>query len=76
MSALARALLQAPDVLILDESLASLDPETRLQVLEVVSRRAGTLVLIAHGEQESGGVLPEASRACASGHPEVAAWLR
>jgi ATP-binding cassette, subfamily B, bacterial len=47
---LARALLQAPDLLILDESLAALDPETRLRVLEVVGRRAGTLVLIAHGE--------------------------
>jgi ATP-binding cassette subfamily B protein len=45
----ARALLQAPDLLILDESLAALDPETRLRVLEVVGRRAGTLVLIAHG---------------------------
>jgi ATP-binding cassette, subfamily B, bacterial len=47
---LARALLQAPDLLILDESLATLDPETRLRVLEVVGRRASTLVLIAHGE--------------------------
>jgi ATP-binding cassette subfamily B protein len=49
---LARALLQAPDLLILDESLAALDPETRLRVLEVVGRRAGTLVLIAHGDPE------------------------
>jgi ATP-binding cassette, subfamily B, bacterial len=47
---LARALLQAPDVLILDESLAALDPQTRLRVLEVVSRRARTLVVVAHGE--------------------------
>jgi ATP-binding cassette subfamily B protein len=45
---LARALLQEPEVLILDESLAALDPESRLTVLEAVERRARTLVLVAH----------------------------
>jgi ABC-type bacteriocin/lantibiotic exporter with double-glycine peptidase domain len=35
---------------VVDESLAALDPETRLRVLEEVKRRAGTLVLIEHGE--------------------------
>jgi ATP-binding cassette subfamily B protein len=47
---LARALLQQPDLLILDESLAALDPETRRQVLEAVGRHARTVVLIAHGQ--------------------------
>jgi ATP-binding cassette subfamily B protein len=45
---LARALLQEPDLLILDESLAALDPESRLEVLAAVERRARTLVVIAH----------------------------
>jgi len=52
---LGRGLLQGADLLILDESLAALDPETRLRVIEVVRRRAGTVVLIAHGEPD--GVL-------------------
>jgi ATP-binding cassette subfamily B protein len=47
---LARALLQEPDLLILDESLGALDPETRLRVLGVVARRAPTLLLIAHAD--------------------------
>ncbi|HVR09599.1 MAG TPA: ATP-binding cassette domain-containing protein [Thermoanaerobaculia bacterium] len=45
---LARALLQKADLVVLDESLAALDPETRLRVLAVVGRRAGALVLIEH----------------------------
>ncbi len=45
---LARALLQDPDLLILDESLAALDPENRLLALDVAAKRARTLVLIAH----------------------------
>jgi ABC-type multidrug transport system fused ATPase/permease subunit len=45
---MARALLQDPDLIVLDESLAALDPETRLRALEVAARRARTLVLIAH----------------------------
>jgi ATP-binding cassette subfamily B protein len=45
---LARALLQDPDLLILDESLGALDPALRLQVLAVLDRRARALLLIAH----------------------------
>jgi ATP-binding cassette, subfamily B, bacterial len=45
---LARALLQRAEVLLLDESLAALDPENLRQCLECVLRRAPTLVLIAH----------------------------
>ena len=44
----ARALLQDGDVLVLDESFASLDPETLKQALGCVLERARTLVLIAH----------------------------
>jgi ATP-binding cassette subfamily B protein len=47
---LARAMLQDCDLLILDECLAALDPESRLEVLGVVSRRANALMLIAHQE--------------------------
>jgi ATP-binding cassette subfamily B protein len=45
---LARGLLQGGDVLVLDESLAALDPDTLAQCLECVMRRAPTLILIAH----------------------------
>jgi ABC-type bacteriocin/lantibiotic exporter with double-glycine peptidase domain len=45
---LARALLQRADVVVLDESLAALDPENLRQCLECVMRRAPTLILIAH----------------------------
>jgi ATP-binding cassette subfamily B protein len=45
---LARALLQEPDILILDESFAALDPETLRVVMECVLERARTLVVIAH----------------------------
>jgi ATP-binding cassette subfamily B protein len=45
---LARALLQRAEVLLLDESLAALDPENLRQCLECVLRRAPTLILIAH----------------------------
>jgi ATP-binding cassette subfamily B protein len=45
---LARALLQRADVVVLDESLAALDPETLRQCLECVIRRAKALLVIAH----------------------------
>lgn len=45
---LARALLQRPDILILDESLSALDPLTMCEVFAAVTERAPTLLLIAH----------------------------
>ena len=45
---IARALLQDPDLVILDESFAALDPETLGVAMECVLRRARALLLIAH----------------------------
>jgi ATP-binding cassette, subfamily B, bacterial len=45
---LARALLQKAELVVLDESLAALDPVNYRQCLECVLRRAQTLILIAH----------------------------
>jgi ATP-binding cassette subfamily B protein len=45
---LARALLQGADLLILDESLGALDPDSYRRCLECIQRRAPTLLLIAH----------------------------
>lgn len=45
---LARTLLQRADLLILDESLAALDPETLHRVSVCLLQRAGALLLIAH----------------------------
>lgn len=45
---MARALLQSPDVIVLDESFAALDPENLKQALQCVLRRAKTLVVVAH----------------------------
>jgi ATP-binding cassette subfamily B protein len=45
---LARALLQHPDVLILDESFAQLDAENMQRALNAVSARAPAVLLIAH----------------------------
>ena len=45
---IARALLQAPDVLVLDESFAALDPETLNVCMACVRRRARTLLVVAH----------------------------
>jgi ATP-binding cassette subfamily B protein len=45
---LARALLQRADAVLLDESLGSLDPITLRRCLDVVRRRARTLVVVAH----------------------------
>ena len=50
---LARALLQEPDLLILDESLGALDPALRLQVLATLDRRARTLLLIGHPDLDT-----------------------
>lgn len=45
---IARALLQRADLVILDESFASLDPENMQVALECVLKRAPTLLVIAH----------------------------
>lgn len=45
---LARALLQQAPLIILDESFAALDPETMAQCIETATRRAQTLMVIAH----------------------------
>lgn len=45
---LARALLQKPELLVLDESFGALDAETLNRCLDVVLARASTLVVIAH----------------------------
>jgi ATP-binding cassette subfamily B protein len=45
---LARALLQQPDVLILDESFAALDPQTLRICLRVLIQQQRTMILIAH----------------------------
>lgn len=44
----ARALLQGAELIVLDESFAALDPENVARCMEVVRRRAGTLVVVAH----------------------------
>lgn len=45
---IARALLQGADVILLDESFASLDPENLQRALQYVLDRADTLLVIAH----------------------------
>jgi ATP-binding cassette, subfamily B, bacterial len=45
---LARALLQDAPVVVLDETLAALDPESFMQALDCVERRARALVVVAH----------------------------
>jgi ABC-type transport system involved in cytochrome bd biosynthesis fused ATPase/permease subunit len=45
---IARALLQDADLVVLDESLAALDPETFHQSLRCVLDRVSTLLVIAH----------------------------
>lgn len=45
---IARALLQDPDVVILDESFAALDPATLACCLDTARRHARTLVVVAH----------------------------
>ena len=45
---IARALLQKSDVVILDESLAALDPENMALALRCMRARAPSLIVIAH----------------------------
>jgi ATP-binding cassette subfamily B protein len=45
---IARAILQNPEVLILDESFGALDPENFRRALDCVEQRVKTLVVIAH----------------------------
>jgi ATP-binding cassette subfamily B protein len=45
---MARALLQDPELVVLDESFASLDPETMRRSLDCVLRRARALLVIGH----------------------------
>ena len=45
---IARALLQQPDLLILDESFGALDPETLRSAMQCVLNRASTVLVIAH----------------------------
>jgi ATP-binding cassette subfamily B protein len=45
---IARALLQKPSVVILDESLGMLDPHTLLKAVATIERRAPSVLLIAH----------------------------
>ena len=45
---IARALLQGSDLVVLDESFASLDPENLRKALSCVLDRAGTILVIAH----------------------------
>ncbi len=51
---LARALLADHDVLILDEPLGALDPHTARTILDVVRRRARTLVVISQSDRGGG----------------------
>lgn len=46
--AVARALLQRPDLLIIDETLAALDPDAALRLLDLLLDRSDALVVIAH----------------------------
>ncbi len=45
---IARALLQKSDLFLFDENFGALDPETLMQALECVRRRAKTLIVVAH----------------------------
>lgn len=46
--AVARALLQRPDLLIVDETLAALDPDSALRLLDLLLDRSDALLVIAH----------------------------
>jgi ABC-type bacteriocin/lantibiotic exporter with double-glycine peptidase domain len=45
---LGRALLQDPDVLIVDEGLGALDPATAEVCMECIVKHARTVVVVAH----------------------------
>jgi ABC-type multidrug transport system fused ATPase/permease subunit len=45
---IARALLQGADLVVLDESLAALDPENLARAFQSVARRTDALLVIAH----------------------------
>ena len=47
--AIARALLEAPPVVIFDEATSNLDPASEDHVLDAISRMACTKILVAHG---------------------------
>ena len=50
---LARAVLGAPKILVLDEPTANLDTETRQAIRDVISRHAGTVFLVTHDVEEA-----------------------
>jgi ABC-2 type transport system ATP-binding protein len=58
--ALAQALLGDPDILVLDEPTAGLDPEQRLRFREIVSERAGdrTVLLSTHQTEDVAALCP------------------
>ncbi|MCB1005642.1 MAG: ABC transporter ATP-binding protein, partial [Acidimicrobiales bacterium] len=51
LTALARAWLVGPDILVLDESTSALDEDTELHVLDALRRRHGTTIFVTHREQ-------------------------
>jgi ATP-binding cassette, subfamily B, bacterial len=51
--ALARALLGNPEILLLDEPTAWLDPASKSAVLDVVRHHAGTVLLVTHDPEET-----------------------